>query len=138
MLGVLAALLDFDDSRSSLATFIDRIAESKTTSVLRRTAAKKRNPKDVSLVPREPVKIFLSIELRLDLERALKKLAKKDRDVARLLVEYKPAETARVPQKSRVPESIAASLAFREAPRGGRFLNLFHTHRTLLPPVLRI
>lgn len=101
MLAVLTALLDFDDRRSSLATYVDRIAESKTTSVLRKTAAKKRSRKNGLPPIREPLLVLVAVERRLDLERALKKLGKKDRKVARSLAAYTPAEAARLLQVSR-------------------------------------
>jgi hypothetical protein len=130
MLVVVASLLDFDDSRSSLATFIDRVAESKTRSVLRKTAAKKRNQKYASRMPREPLKVILSIELGWDLERALKKLGKKDRDVARLLVEHKPAEAAR-PSQTLAFGSLSQHRSTSGSLHESRFLTLFRLHRTL-------
>ena len=101
MLAVLTALLDFDDSRSSLATFVDRVAESKTRSILRKTTAKKRRQKDLSIPARDPLFLLVAVERRLDLERSLKKLCKKDKKVAAFLAECTPAEAARLLEVSR-------------------------------------
>jgi RNA polymerase sigma factor (sigma-70 family) len=100
-LAVLTALLDFDASRSSLATYVDRVAEFKTRSILRKTSTKKRRRKDLSSPRPDPQLFLAAIERRLDLEDVLKKLRKSDQTVARILADCTPAEAARILQVSR-------------------------------------
>jgi RNA polymerase sigma factor (sigma-70 family) len=91
---VLAALDRYDESRASLRTFVERVASNGIASTLRRARSSKRTIADYWPAA-EPPRLSLIIELRLDMNRVLGTLERRDRQVARLLEEHRPAEIAR-------------------------------------------
>lgn len=91
---VLAALDRYDEPRASLRTFVERVAANGIASTLRRARAEKRTSLDDGPLAESP-RLSLTVELRLDLNRVLRTLERRDGRVARLLEEYRPAEIAR-------------------------------------------
>jgi RNA polymerase sigma factor (sigma-70 family) len=91
---VLAALDRYDEPRASLCTFVERVASNGIASTLRRARAEKRTSVDCWPVAESPG-LSLIVELRLDMNRVLRTLEQRERRVARLLEEYRPAEIAR-------------------------------------------
>jgi RNA polymerase sigma factor (sigma-70 family) len=91
---VLAALDRYDEPRASLRTFVERVASNGIATTLRRARAEKRTSVDYWPVTDSPG-LSLIVELRLDLHRVLRTLEHRERNVARLLEEYRPAEIAR-------------------------------------------
>lgn len=91
---VLAALDRYDEPRASLRTFVERVASNGIASTLRRARAAKRTSIDDWPVGGPPG-LSMTVELRLDLHRVLRTLENRERRVARLLEEYRPAEIAR-------------------------------------------
>jgi RNA polymerase sigma factor (sigma-70 family) len=91
-----SALQSYDDSRSSLRTYTETIIVSTITSHLRRERTKKRTrPTDFTSPAAKSIELSVRIERRIDLDRALKKLAAPDLRVVGLLVGgYKPGEIA--------------------------------------------
>jgi RNA polymerase sigma factor (sigma-70 family) len=85
----------FDPLRASLPTFVDRVIATQTTSLLRKGMAQKRLPVNSEDLNSGPVHFRITLELRVDVRRAFTKLSRADEKVARLLLEYKPAEIAR-------------------------------------------
>jgi RNA polymerase sigma factor (sigma-70 family) len=97
---VLAAIDRYDESRGSLRTFIERIVSNGISSSLRRARTDKRtNAGYWPFVESPPLSV--TVELRLDLDRVLSILGRRERKVARLLEGYRPAEIARVLDISR-------------------------------------
>ena len=92
---VLAALDRYDEPRASLRTFVERVASNGIASTLRRARAAKRTSVDY-WPDAGPPRLPLIVELRLDMRRVLRTLERRDRQVARLLEEYRPAEIARI------------------------------------------
>jgi RNA polymerase sigma factor (sigma-70 family) len=95
LVAVLAAIDRYDVSRSSLRTFVERIVSNRTASILRRDRAGKRTQSADYRPPVKSPRLFVTLELRLDLDRVLATLGRRERRVARLLEEYRPAEVAR-------------------------------------------
>jgi RNA polymerase sigma factor (sigma-70 family) len=91
---VLAALDRYDEPRASLRTFVERVASNGIATTLRRARAAKRTSVDY-WPALEPRGLPLIVELRLDMHRVLRTLEHRERTVARLLEEYRPAEIAR-------------------------------------------
>lgn len=90
---VLTAIDRYDESRASLRTFVERVASNGIASTLRRARAEKRTSLDYWPLAESP-RLSLTVELRLDLNRVLRTLARRECKVARLLEEYRPAEIA--------------------------------------------
>jgi RNA polymerase sigma factor (sigma-70 family) len=97
---VLAALGRYDEERASLRTFVEKIVFNGIASTLRRARAEKRTSVDLRPFSDSP-DLSSMVELRLDLNRVLRTLERRDRQVARLLEEYSPAEIARALRTSR-------------------------------------
>jgi RNA polymerase sigma factor (sigma-70 family) len=96
LIGVWRAIERFDQSRASLRTFVERIVSNRIASNLRRARAGKRTkPPDYGPLVESPP-MFVTVELRLDIDCALATLGRRERKVARLLEGYRPAEIARV------------------------------------------
>jgi RNA polymerase sigma factor (sigma-70 family) len=85
----------FDPGRASLPTFVERVVATKTTTLVRRGMARKRIGSNSETRDIGSTQIKVTVELRVDVGRALGMLSCADREVARLLVQYKPAEIAR-------------------------------------------
>lgn len=91
---VLIALDRYEEPRASLRTYVERVASNAIASTLRRARTEKRTSVDYWPVAESP-RVSLIVELRLDLNRALRALGRPERRVARLLEEYRPGEIAR-------------------------------------------
>jgi DNA-directed RNA polymerase specialized sigma24 family protein len=85
----------FDPLRASLPTFIERVIGTKTTSIVRRERAQKRIRPEVNGPGIGTVHITVTIELRVDIRRALQRLNRADQIVAQLLLEHNPTDIAR-------------------------------------------
>lgn len=94
------ALRQFDAARASLSTFVERVAATTIASICRRNSAVKRT-KPADYHPPESAQLLVKVELFVDLQRALAKLAPRDRKVALLSAECSPAEIARSLKVSR-------------------------------------
>jgi RNA polymerase sigma factor (sigma-70 family) len=94
LFGFYLALRQFDPSKASLRTFMERVMSAKMVSEHRRTSARKRvrGERPDTEAPRN---FSVSVELRVDLRQGLKRLKSRDRSVARLLMEYRPVDVAR-------------------------------------------
>jgi RNA polymerase sigma factor (sigma-70 family) len=92
---VFAALDRYDERRASLGTFVERVASNRIASTLRHARAAKRTCIDCWPAT-EPQGLPPIFELRLDIRRVIGMLERRDRRVARLLEEYRPAEIARI------------------------------------------
>ncbi|MGD1096340.1 MAG: sigma-70 family RNA polymerase sigma factor [Bryobacteraceae bacterium] len=95
ILAVWVNLGRFDPFRASLPTFIERVSATKVASILRRGKAQKRARVDSDSLNIDPMDIRVTVELRVDVRRALSLLSLADQNMARLLLHYKPAEVAR-------------------------------------------
>jgi RNA polymerase sigma factor (sigma-70 family) len=95
LFGVWCALERFDKSRASARTFVERIVCNSIGSILRRDRAGKRTRPDEYGPLIESGRLLLALEFRLDIDRVLKTLGRRERKVAGLLEEYHPAEIAR-------------------------------------------
>lgn len=96
LLSVWAALGRFDLTRASLRTFGESVVATCLASVVRRTRAVKRTKPADYEPPAESLRVLVSIELRIDIQRALRKQSPQDQKVARLLqLEYGPTQIAR-------------------------------------------
>ncbi len=120
LLGLWMALRHYDASRASLRTFIERVADKRFASVLRR----RRSP---VLIERLEGHRFATadgipaVQFHVDFERVLAPLGDPDRTLARLLVDHGPTEISRVLgiARSTVYARIARlRRAFREAGYG--------------------
>lgn len=100
VLGVWVALPKFDAGKASLATFIDRVAATKATSLARRASAKKRGECPLPRGP-DPLQLLRRLELQVDFERVLRTLDKEDRRLADLLSMQSAADAARALRVSR-------------------------------------
>jgi RNA polymerase sigma-70 factor (ECF subfamily) len=101
LIGVWSALDRFDVSRASIRTFVERVVANSIASIIRRSRSDKRAPRDDDRFHGESPRFSLTIEVRLDLDRLIANLGRRDRKVARLLEEYRPAEIARALKISR-------------------------------------
>ena len=115
IIAVWRALRTFDPVRASLRTFIERVVATRVSSVTRRAIAQKRTRPDFAAPLEGTVKIAVTVELHVDVRRALRTLSLADQKMARLLLVYKPAEIARECGISRAAvyrsrERIAAAL----------------------------
>ena len=94
MVGLWRALPQFDSSRASLRTFVERVIATRIASAmrsqrsLRRLPAYDTPPHDLSQPP-------ASVELRSDVERVLAELSDGDRRLALLLIDHTPTEASR-------------------------------------------
>jgi RNA polymerase sigma factor (sigma-70 family) len=95
LLNVWAALERFDVTRASLRTFGENVVATCLASVVRRARAAKRTKAADYQQPTESFRLLVSVELRIDIQRALRKLGPQDQKVARLLVDYGPTQIAR-------------------------------------------
>jgi len=91
---VLVALDRYDKSRASLRTFIERVVSNGISSSLRRARTEKRTNADYWPFVESP-QLSMIVALRLDLNRVLGTLGRRERRVARLLEESGPSEIAR-------------------------------------------
>jgi RNA polymerase sigma factor (sigma-70 family) len=85
----------FDPLRASLPTFVERVVATKTTSLVRRGLAQKRTRVSPENPAARPVHVSVTVELHVDVPRVFRRLSPADEKVARMLLEYKPAEIAR-------------------------------------------
>ena len=95
LIGVWLALSKFNPARASLRTYVERVVDSSVMSALRRAKAKKRTARGAPPPTPALPPLLVRIELRVDIERALRELRKRDRKVARLLAECRPSDVAR-------------------------------------------
>ena len=95
LLGLWRALPSFRESRASLRTFVDRVAANIVTTQVRRLLTSKRKIKEQSVVPERGDFDFASIDLRLDLQRALKTLDGSDLRITLCLGLKGPEETSK-------------------------------------------
>jgi RNA polymerase sigma factor (sigma-70 family) len=94
LISIWAALPRYDPTRAGLNTFVEAIAATTVVSICRRARAAKRvRPADYNLA--EPLHILVRVELGVDLRRVLRQLGRRERRVARLLVEDGPVKIAR-------------------------------------------
>jgi RNA polymerase sigma-70 factor (ECF subfamily) len=100
LLGVWRALPHFDPTRASLRTFAERVVANQIASTARAQRAVRRTPvpTDAPVYSEHPGS---TIELRLDVERALAVLRDGDRQLARLLAHNSPTEASRIARLSR-------------------------------------
>jgi RNA polymerase sigma factor (sigma-70 family) len=101
LIGVWGAIDRFDVSRASIRTFVERVVANRIASVLRRSRVGKRARRDDYDTAPQPGRLFVTVEFRLDLNRVLETLGRRERKIARLLEEYRPSEIARVLKISR-------------------------------------
>jgi RNA polymerase sigma-70 factor (ECF subfamily) len=117
LIAVWTALSRFDPARAGLRTFVERISANSIASAFRRKRATKR-VMPASYRPAAAPQLLVNVELRVDLQRALRRLSKRDQEIAFLLrAEDTPSDIARVLTTSRtsVYESIGRlRLALRE------------------------
>jgi RNA polymerase sigma factor (sigma-70 family) len=100
MVGLWRALSQFDSSRASLRTFVERVIATKIASALRAQRVLRRVPASGGqpLCLGQPT---LSVDLRRDVERVLAVLSDGDRRLAVLLGEHTPTEASRKLRVSR-------------------------------------
>jgi RNA polymerase sigma-70 factor (ECF subfamily) len=119
------ALPKFDPTRASLRTFSERVIANRIASTARAQRAVRRTPV-LTEAPSCSEHPGFTIELRVDVDRALAVLRDDDRRLARLLVDHSPTEASRSLHISRstVYERIRRMrIAFEDVgfgPRGGR------------------
>jgi len=119
MVGLWRALPQFDSSRASLRTFVERVIATKIASALRAQRALRRVP--VYVPPQCLGQPTASVELQSDVESVLAVLSEGDRRLALLLAEHTPTEAGRQLRISRstVYEGIRRiRIAFVEAGLG--------------------
>jgi RNA polymerase sigma-70 factor, ECF subfamily len=120
LLDLWRALPKFDPVRASLRTFAERVVASRIASVVRAQQSIRR--RQVSMeVPPHCEHPGSSVELRIDVERALAVLRDDDRRLARLLSEYSPTEASRILRTSRSTVYLRINRirqAFRDAGLG--------------------
>ena len=85
----------FDSTRASLPTFVERVVTSSITSSIRKSQAAKRQTVELSGGLPDPRNFVHETHVRVDVERALDRLRPYDRIVATLLADMTPAEAAR-------------------------------------------
>ena len=101
LIAVWHALTHFDPSRASLRTYVERVAASKIASILRRAHAAKRTKRERYPV-HDSIELLVTVDVRLDVRRALRGLTHLDSKVGLLLLrDYRPAEIARTLKISR-------------------------------------
>ncbi len=89
----------FDPLRASLPTFVEKVSTTKLASILRRGKAQKRATSETPA--NDPVRVEFTVELRVDVRRALCLLSRADLKVARLRLQFNPTEIARILNCSR-------------------------------------
>lgn len=117
LIAIWVALGQFDGTRASLRTFVEKVAASTITSIFRRTRALKRT-RPVDCGDLQTNKLLVHVEFRVDIRRVLDKLTPLDRHVARFLAEYGPTQIARKLKISRQAvyrSTTRLRAAFREA-----------------------
>lgn len=80
---------------------MERVVANRIASIIRRSQSDKRAQRDDDRFHGESPRFSLSIEVRLDLDRLIANLGRRERKVARLLEEYRPSEIARFLKISR-------------------------------------
>jgi RNA polymerase sigma-70 factor (ECF subfamily) len=127
LLGLFLALPRYDASRASLRTYIERVAEKRFATLLRRRRAElvveRLDGHRIATADGIP-----SVQLRVDFERVLDPLDASARELALLLIDHRPAEishilgTARSTVYARIARLRQAFLAAGYGPalsRGG-------------------
>ena len=84
-----------------MRTFVETVAASTITSVLRRSTAKKRAKAPDHEPTAESLHLLVRIEFHVDLDRVLGKMDLRDKRVAQLLLENGPAQVATILRISR-------------------------------------
>jgi RNA polymerase sigma factor (sigma-70 family) len=100
MVGLWRALPQFDSSRASLRTFVERVIATKMASALRAQRVLLRVP-TCDVPPLSVGQPTAVVELRSDVQRVLAVLSDGDRRLALLLTEYTPTEASRKLRVSR-------------------------------------
>jgi len=95
LLGLWAAMRHYDASRASLRTFLERVADKRFASLMR------RHRNSVVLERLDGYRFATAdgipaVQFHVDFERVLAPLGDPDRMLARLLVDYGPAEISRM------------------------------------------
>jgi RNA polymerase sigma factor (sigma-70 family) len=90
------ALRSYDPTKSSLKTYSERVVTRQVASHLRRCNAKKRTRHDEIEASNSSIELLVRIELRADINRALRELSPLDMHVARLMLHHRPIEVARM------------------------------------------
>lgn len=120
LLGLWMALRHYDASRASLRTFLERVADKRFASLLRR----RRNPPVIERLDGHRFATadgIPAVQFHVDFERVLAPLGDPERTLALLLVDYGPTEISRMlgVARSTVYARIARlRRAFREAGYG--------------------
>ncbi len=120
LLGLWVALRHYDASRASLRTFLERVADKRFASLLRRS----RSPVVIERLDGHRLATadgIPAVQFHLDFERVLAPLGDPDRRLALLLVDYGPTEISQMLgiARSTVYARIARlRCAFREAGYG--------------------
>jgi RNA polymerase sigma factor (sigma-70 family) len=120
LLGLWMALRHYDASRASLRTFLERVADKRFASLLRR----RRGPLTVERLDGHRFATpdgIPAVLLHVDFERVLAQLTEADRTLARLLIDHGPTEISRMLgiARSTVHARMARlRRAFREAGYG--------------------
>jgi RNA polymerase sigma factor (sigma-70 family) len=91
----------FDPLRASLPTFVERVSATKVASILRRGNAQKRAKTGFDTPDVSPLRMGFTVELRVDVRRALGMLNRVDQKIALLRLHFKPTEIARILSCSR-------------------------------------
>ena len=120
LLGLWMALRHYDASRASLRTFLERVADKRFASLLRR----RRGSLTVERLDGHRVATpdgIPAVLLHVDFERVLAQLTEADRTLARLLIDHGPTEISRmlgIARSTVYARMARLRRAFREAGYG--------------------
>jgi len=95
LVGLWAALPHYDASRGGLRTFLERVADKRFATLMRR----RRSPVLIERLDGHRLATadgIPAVQLHVDFERALAQLTEADRTLARLLIDHGPTEISRM------------------------------------------